>query len=98
MADNSFSTEALVLIGAHWGFFPKSKLSFNRPHAIHPKAKKGLDELVAKGFLTATPRNNIPGCPMDYEPTEKMKTDKPFVDFDFIKENGFPYTVEDRAE
>ena len=88
------STEAQVVSGTWWGTMHTDMLSFERPHIIHPSTRKGLDDLVKAGLLIMTPRNDSKDPPLDWKPTHKMKTDRPKVSLDFIKEHGFPVTTE----
>lgn len=87
------SIEARVVIGAFWGVMPTDELSFQRPHIIHPRTRKGLDELVEAGMLTVE-RFNKHSDTLVWKPTDKMKTDKPELDMEFLKENSFPVTTE----
>ena len=88
------STEAKVVAGTFWGIMPTDELSFNRPHIIHPKTRKGLDDLVEAGLLTMEPLNDYKNPPLVWKPTDKMKTDKPDTPLAFIKAHGFPVTTE----
>ena len=90
------STEAKVVAGTFWGRMYLTTLSFDRPWALTTQTRKGLDELVEAGFLTMTPRNNIKDCPLDWEPTDKMKSERPGknVSYDFICKNSFSMTTD----
>ena len=91
---DELSTEALVVCGAFWGVLPTSELSFERPHVIHPRTRKGLDDLVAAGFLTVERFNNI-SDKLVWKPTERMKSERPKVSRAFMKDNSFPVTTDD---
>ena len=89
------SKEAKVCVGAWWSVMMTGELKFQRPHIIHPRTRKGLDELVDKGFLTVEKFNDISDA-LVWKPTDKMrdKSQRPKVSMDFVKEHGFPITTE----
>jgi len=88
---SDLSIEAKAMIGAFWTLLPLNELSFDRPWIIHPRSRKGLDELVDKGFLTVEKFNDHSER-LVWKPTDKMGTDKPKVSLKFLKENSFPLT------
>lgn len=90
----SLSVEAKVLTGAWWGIMMTGEVTFDRPWIIHPSTRKGLNELVAAGYLTAAPLNRYKDCPWVWKPTDKMKAERPQVSMAFMKANGFPITDE----
>ena len=93
--NKKLSLEAKVIAASFFQILPNNKLSFNRPWAIHPKARKGLTDLVETGYLIETPRNHIENCPVDFNPTTKMKT-LPRVSREWLEEHGdFPMTIKD---
>ncbi len=52
------SIEAKCMAGSIFSsILTTSELSFDRPWIIHPRARKGLDDLVATGLLTMTKWN-----------------------------------------
>lgn len=89
MAEN-LSTEAKVVSGTFWGVIPVTELTFQRPHIIHPSARKGLNDLTAAGLLVFEDRHGI----AIWRPTERMKASPPKVSQEFIKRNSFPITTE----
>lgn len=88
------SIEAKVMAGTFWGPIYLTTLSFERPWILHPSARKGLDDLVEAGFLGMEPRNDLKDCPIDWQPTLKMKMENPKVSQAFIIKNSFPLTTE----
>jgi len=86
------STEAKVVYGAQFSF-GLTELSFNRPHIIHPRMRRGLDDLVAAGLLTME-KFNEHSAKLLWKPTEKLKANRPTVSMKFIKANSFPITTE----
>jgi len=91
--------QAKVLVGAYWGPMMTDVLSFNRPWVISHSARKGLDALVAAGYLTMSPRNDHPKSPLEWRPTDKLRTEKPRISPAFMKEYGrFPMTDESLPE
>lgn len=94
----ALSPEAKTLVGAWWGVMMTTEVTFQRPWIIHPQARKGLDELVAAGYLSCEPLNQCENPPMGWKPTEKLKTEQPKVSRDFMKANSFPITDETLPE
>ena len=97
MAD--LSIEARVMFGAHWGGPMTMKVTYRRAWVIHPKARKGLDDLVTAGYLTVSKTNDGDG--LTWEPTSKVKTDRPDppIDFDFMMKHGdFPMVDESQPK
>lgn len=91
---SDLSTEAKV-VGATWWGGPMmlTELSFDRPWIIHPKTRKGLDDLVAAGLLTVEKFNRV-SDKLVWKPTDKMKTSPPKASLAFLKANSFPVTTE----
>lgn len=87
------SVEAKVVCGAFWGIMGMTEVSFERPHIITKKARKGLDDLVTAGLLTVE-KFNQHSAKLVWKPTGKMKTNKPKVSHEYIKANTFPITSE----
>lgn len=95
----ALSVEAKVVAGCWWGVMMTDKVGFDRPWTIHPQTRKGLDDLAAAGYLTCEPRNRYPNCPLDWKPTDKMRTERPRVSQAFLKEHStFPITDESQPE
>ena len=92
------SVEAKVLIGAFWGVMMTDKVQFDRPWIIHPRTRKGLDELVAGGYLTVETLNDHLDSPMLWRPTAKMVSSRPRVSRGFIEANTFPFTDETQTK
>ena len=90
---SDLSIEAQGMIGAFWMFSNQTEVTFQRPHILTKRARKGLDELVEAGFLTVRKFNRFSDA-LVWEPTDKMKTDKPRVSIKFLKENSFVITDE----
>lgn len=90
MPDMEFSTEEKCVIGCWWNIMMTTEVTFQRPHIIHPRMRKGLDELTDKGLLAFEDRHGI----AIWTPTDKMKTHKPRVSQKFLEENSFPITTE----
>lgn len=86
-----FSIEAQVVAGAFWGAL--TEVSFKRPHIIHERARKGLDELVAAGLLTMRPRNDR-SAELVWTATPRMKKEGPKPTMAFLKANAFPITTD----
>lgn len=101
-----FSDEAKVVCGAWWNVTMTDNLQFDRPWIIHPRTRKGLDELVDKGYLTSEPLNHYKDAPLCFRPTKKMKSERPAKDFwetydemeAFLQENNFPITDESQPK
>ena len=92
-----FSIEAQVVAGAFWGrLMPCTALSFERPWIIHPKTRKGLDELVEAGLLTMERFNKI-SDKLIWKPTSRMEAEGPKPSIAFMKGNGFPVTTENNS-
>lgn len=89
------SIEAKVVAGTWWGVMNTSEVSFQRTHIIHPRTRKGLDELTSKGYLTADFYDG--GKRGVWRPTKKMKVHNPRIPVSFVKEHGFPITDESAA-
>jgi len=85
------STEAKAVCGAFWGPMLTEKLTFQRPHILTQKARKGLDELTEAGFLTV---EDEPGGGLTWRPTDKMRSERPRVSMAFARANKFPITTE----
>lgn len=92
---DALSTEAKVMIGSMWSIIAAAQVRFDRPHIIHPRARKGLDDLVEAGYLTVETLNKMDGSPWIWKPTDKLKAERPRVPIDFIETNSFPITQED---
>ena len=90
---NNLSIEARV-VGTLFGMRGAlTELSFDRPWIIHPRARKGLDELVEAGLLTVEPFNSV-SEKLVWRPTPRMRDDGPRESFEFLKANSFPMTRE----
>lgn len=96
----SLSNEAKAIAGAYWGNGMMSdRLSFKRPWVISHKARKALDDLVEAGYLTVATLNDHPKSPMEWQPTSKMRSERPTVSAAFLKEHGkFPMLDESLPE
>lgn len=89
------SVEARIIAGTLWtGYMSHTELSFRRPHIIHPKTRKGLDELVEAGLLTMEkPDDHLDT--LSWKPTPLMVTDGPKRPSEaFMKRHTFPLTTE----
>ena len=64
------SPEALSCL-ARWFAGPRDELRSHEPHATLLKVKAGMDELVAKGFVTRETFNRAGS--LLFKPTEKAK-------------------------
>ena len=89
----ALSIEAKVVCGGFWGIIRKNEVSFARPWVIHPRMRKGLDELVDAGYLTVKKPNNISDT-LVWRYTDKLLEEKPRVSMGFIEANNFPSTTE----
>lgn len=95
---DELSVEAKVVAGVYWGVGgPFTEISFDRPWIIHPRMRKGLDELVDAGLLTVEKFNNV-SDKLVWKPTPKMKTHGPKVTLAFIKAHSFPVTDESQPK
>lgn len=93
-----FSVEARVVSGVYWhGSMFLEELSFERPWIIHPRLRRGLDELVEAGLLTIEKSNEVPGK-LVWRPTDRMKSEGPKASLALIKANGFLVTIEEQAD
>lgn len=95
---SDLSIEAKVICGTWWGVIGNSEVVFQRPWIIHPRTRKGLDELVEKGFLTVEQQS----AALVWKPTAKMHIERPAREIAlttagfsaFMRENSFPITDE----
>ncbi|MBK67981.1 MAG: hypothetical protein CMP22_07625 [Rickettsiales bacterium] len=78
------SIEAKVVWGALFQF-GTTHLTFNTPSKIHPRTKKGLDELVENKYLKF---EDVYGV---YE-YKRLDKDMPRISRKELKENSFPIT------
>jgi len=86
---SDLSVEAQVVIGGFFSILITTELSFKRPWVIHPKMRKGLDDLVDAGYLTVEKFNKHSGT-MIWRPTEKLKSENPKVSRAFMEQHSFP--------
>lgn len=97
-ADTPLSPEAKVCIGAWWNTLLTERLTFHRPWIMTPRTRKGLDELVRKGFLTVGNLNRYSEA-LVWKPTEKMIAQRPKISSAFMQEHGrHPITDESRPK
>lgn len=89
----ALSVEAKVVCGAFWGIMLTTELGFERPWIIHERTRKGLDELVAAGYLTVEKFNQY-SDKLIWKTTDKLRAELPRVSMKFMKENSFPVTTE----
>lgn len=89
---SDLSAEAQVMAFMFGGIMPMDKMQFDRPWAIHSRARKGLDELVDAGLLTVEPLNHYKDCPLIWKPTDAMKDHK-HCSREFLEANSFPMTI-----
>lgn len=89
------SVEAQVVYGGMWmlPICENSEVTFQRPWVIHPRTRKGLDELVENGFLIVEPFNKISPA-LTWKPTAKMTAKRVQLPWKFLEENSFPVTDE----
>lgn len=88
----AISRDAEIVALCVFGFGTSTKLTFQRPHVIHPRMRAGLDDLVAAGMLTVSEdrgaktwqRTDAMGSPAKlYRPPEKGES--------------FTFTIDERA-
>ncbi len=86
------SRDAQIVASALFGMGPISKVHFQRPHAIHPRAKAALTELVAAGLIENTPSEQCSRDGVGWRATSKIGS--PLKDFKPPTEaESFPLTV-----
>ena len=87
------SNEARVLAATFWrGYLSHTNLSFVDPSIIHPKTRKGLNDLVKAGLLTFD-KPNENQAKLVWTPTPKMATDGPKLPtWAFMQKHTFPLT------
>lgn len=84
---DELSIEARVAIGAWWDILLTDELRFERPWIITPETRKGLDELVTKGYLTVEgPTKRSPA--IAWTPTDKMRNERPSITLKFMQQHG----------
>lgn len=95
---DDLSIEAKVCVGCWWNVMMVTELSFQRPWIITPRTRKGLDELVAKGYLTVEKFNKY-NDKLVWKPTDKLRNEKPRVSREFMEQHGtFPITDENQLK
>lgn len=95
--DNDLSIEAKVVIGGFFSILMTTELSFKRPWVIHPRTRKGLDELVDNGYLTVEKFNKYADT-LVWKPTDKMLKERPKISRKFMEENSFPVMDESQKK
>ena len=84
-----------MVAGCFWGMMmPRTELSFDRPWIIHPRTRKGLDELVEAGLLTVEKFDNPHSDKLIWKPTPRMGTEGPKPSMAFMQANSFSITTE----
>lgn len=88
------SLEAKVVLGAFWEATVSRELRFEHPYTVDPRAQKGLDELVALGYMTV--EDSSSSNETVWSMTDKVFVDKPVgVSRGFLDEHAFPLMLED---
>ena len=93
-AFEALSVEAKVLVGGWCGVRGATmitQIAFRWPETIHPRTRKGLDDLVAAGYLTVKSTEN---GSVAWTPTALLVSERPRVPAAFLKSNHFPTTIE----
>ncbi len=87
------SIEAKCVAGSIFCAVPTDELSFERPWIIHPRTRKGLDDLVAAGLLIMRTWNPY-SAKVLWTQTDKLRENPLNISMAFLKANSFPLTTE----
>jgi len=93
--NEELSKDARLASGMFSGPIGTNKLTFQRPHAIGERMRRGLEELAEKGYLEKRWTNHLRDSPLEFHRGERMRREGPLVSMRELREDPIPVLRED---